>query len=259
VEEFARGKVYVVEFWATWCGPCIAIMPHVAALQAEYRDRGVTVIGFSARDEGNDPNNKLKTVAAFVKKRGPRLGYTFAYADDRETYDAWMTAAGQGGIPCSFVIDKEGKIAYIGHPMYLDLVLPKVVAGTWNEEAVKSAAAAQQETNGVFRALSGTDPEASLKALADLEAKYPALGKVPYFVHPKMDLLLKMKKYDEARKFAEDVLERAVKQNDEGALRTLSIVLRSPEAKEQKELAELTVKVAEASSTLAGDKTSPRK
>src|SRR5437667_910319 len=100
VKEFAPGKVYVVEFWATWCGPCIVMMPHMGELQNEYRDKGVTFIGFSAKD----PNNTEEKVAALVEKRGPKLGYTFAYADDRQTYDAWMKAAGQGGIPCSFVI-----------------------------------------------------------------------------------------------------------------------------------------------------------
>src|SRR3954447_25972964 len=98
VKEFAPGKVYVVEFWATWCGPCIVMMPHMAELQEQYKDKGVTFIGFSA----GDPNNTEEKVSAFVKKRGPKLKYTFAYGDDRETYNAWMKAAGQGGIPCSF-------------------------------------------------------------------------------------------------------------------------------------------------------------
>src|SRR5262245_12902906 len=75
VTAFEPGKVYVVEFWATWCGPCIAIMPHVGELQREYRDKGVTVIGFSAAD----PNNTADKVAEFVKKRGGKLGYTFAF------------------------------------------------------------------------------------------------------------------------------------------------------------------------------------
>src|SRR5436305_5946962 len=72
VKEFAKDKVYVVEFWATWCGPCIAIMPHVAEMQAEYKDKGVTFIGYSAKD----PNNDMEKVTAFVTKRGPKLGYT---------------------------------------------------------------------------------------------------------------------------------------------------------------------------------------
>src|SRR5436305_4114419 len=42
VPKFEPGGVYVVEFWATWCGPCIAFMPHLAELQARYRDNGLT-------------------------------------------------------------------------------------------------------------------------------------------------------------------------------------------------------------------------
>jgi thiol-disulfide isomerase/thioredoxin len=250
VKEFAPGKVYVVEFWATWCGPCIAIMPHMGELQREYRDKGVTFIGFTAKDQ----NNNLDGVSAFVSKRGPKLGYTFAFADDRETYDSWMTAAGQGGIPCCFVVDGAGKIAYIGHPMYLDLVLPKVVAGTWTGNDVKSLLAAQADVNGVFKALSSPNPEVALKALASMDANYPELSNIPYFVAPRIDLLLKAKKYDEAKKAAESVLAKAVKQEDFNALQSLSGVLRSPGAKEQEGIAALSVQVAEAGLKVAGDK-----
>src|SRR5262249_1500647 len=125
VKEFERGKVYIVEFWATWCGWCILTMPHTAELQAQYKDKGVTIIAYSAPD----PDNSKEKGAEFVKKRGPNLPYSIAYADDRKTYDAWMKAAGREGIPCVFVVDKTGRIAYIGHPIYLGMVLPMVVAG----------------------------------------------------------------------------------------------------------------------------------
>ena len=130
VRSFDPGKTYVVEFWATWCGPCIMMMPHLGELQAEYKDKGVTFIGYSAKD----PRNTAEKVAEFVTKRGPKLGYTFAYGDNRDTYETWMEAAHQNGIPCSFVISPKGKIAYIGHPMFLGMVLPKVLDGTWNAE-----------------------------------------------------------------------------------------------------------------------------
>ena len=121
VSKFESGKVYVVEFWATWCGPCVANMPHLAELQARYKDQGVTIIGFTSRDIRGVPDNSEEKVAAFVKKQGPMLGYTFAYADDDTTAAPWME--GQRYF-CTFVVDRAGRIAYVGHPMFLNLVLP---------------------------------------------------------------------------------------------------------------------------------------
>jgi thiol-disulfide isomerase/thioredoxin len=250
VKEFAEGKVYVMEFWATWCGPCIVMMPHMGELQAEYKTKGVTFIGFSAKD----PNNSLEKVQALVEKRGPKLGYTFAYADDRETYDAWMKAAGQGGIPCCFVVDKAGKIAYIGHPMYLDVVLPKVVAGKWTEADTDGLKAIEKEVNAVFMAIRDSDPEVFLKALGDFEKKHPELASIPYFQGPRINSMLKAKKTDEAKKLAEVLIAKGLKTEDPGVLRTVSGALRGPDAKDNKELLALSVKAAEAALKLAGEK-----
>jgi thiol-disulfide isomerase/thioredoxin len=242
VKEFQSGKVYVVEFWATWCGPCIVMMPHMAEMQADFRDKGVTFIGYSAKD----PNNSEEKVTEFVKKRGPKLKYTFAYADDRDSYNAWMRAAGRGGIPCSFVVDKAGKIAYIGHPMYLDVVLPKVVDGSWKGKAsLEEVDKIEKETMAVFTALRG-DPEAALKAITEFETKYPPLAHIPYFLSPKLNVMLKAKKTNEVKKLAESVVDKAVKYDDQIALRTVSSVLRSGEAKDNKDLEAIADKAAEA-------------
>lgn len=254
VKEFARDKVYVVEFWATWCGPCIVMMPHLGELQGEFRDQGVTVIGYSAKDPGDNPANNHERVSEFVKKRGPKLGYTFAYGDDRKTYDAWMRAAGQNGIPCCFVVDKATKIAYIGHPMFLDLVLPKVVAGTWKTDDNHGLKEVQSELDTVFKAISGTDATAGLKALAGLEAKHPKLTAIPYFVYPKLAMLLKTKNFVESKKYAEALMTKAIKKDDADTLQTVSAILRSPDAKDQKELLATALKAAETGLKIAGNK-----
>ena len=250
VKEFAKDKVYVMEFWATWCGPCIVMMPHMGELQAMYKDKGVTFIGFTKKDQ----NNSLEKVQALVAKRGPKLGYTFAYADDAETYDAWMKASGRGGIPNCFVVDKAGKVAYIGHPMYLDVVLPKVVAGTWTESDTAAVAAVEKEVDAVFEATRDTNPEVFLNKLAAFERTHPELAGIPYFNGPKISALLKAKKTDEAKKTIEALIAKGIKADDHPVLLLMSSVACSPAAGGDKELLALSLKAAEAGLKLAGEK-----
>jgi thiol-disulfide isomerase/thioredoxin len=249
IKEFAKDHVYVVEFWATWCGPCIVMMPHMGELQAQYKGKAI-FIGFTAKD----PNNTEEKVIAMVSKRGPKLGYTFVYADDRDTYNAWMRAAGRNGIPCCFVVGKDGKIAYIGHPMYLDIVLPKVVASTWTADDLAELDKVETEVNAVFKSFSSPDPQVALDTLAKFEAKYPPLTHIPYFIGPKLSMYLKTKKYSEAKKLAENVVAKATQQDDPAALRTVAGVLSSSDAKEQKELLVLAVQAAETGVKIAGEK-----
>ncbi len=251
VRAFDPGKTYVVEFWATWCGPCIMMMPHMGELQAEYKDKGVTIIGYSAKD----PRNTAEKVAEFVGKRGPKLGYTFAYGDNRDTYEAWMTAAHQEGIPCSFVISPKGKIAYIGHPLFLGIVLPKVVDGSWNpEHGAIEMAAAEKELDAVFGKLGDANAETGLKAIDDFEQKRPELAKLPFFVGPKIMLLIKAKKTDEAKTLADAVLAKALDQEDTGSLRTIASIGQFPGAKEQKALIDDSLQASDALLKISGDK-----
>jgi thiol-disulfide isomerase/thioredoxin len=251
VEKLETGKVYVVEFWATWCGPCIVMMPHLAELHQQYKDKGVVIIGYSA----NGPDNSAKKVEEFVKKRGPKLHYTFAYADDRDSYNEWMQAAGRNGIPCTFVVGRDNKIAYIGHPMYLDVVLPKVVAGTWKSDVDGATIdALETEVKGIFKAVSGKDAEAGLKTLTDFQTKYPELNKIPYFIAPKINLLLKQEKLEDAKAFAESVLADAVKHDDTSMISNVASALVGPAAKKNKALADVAVSAAYKLEKIAGPK-----
>jgi len=254
VKKLEKGKVYVVEFWATWCGPCIAFMPDLAELQAQYKDQGVTCIGFTARDLFGVPDNTEERAAAFVKKRGPKLNYTFAYADDCTTSDAWMKAAGRTAIPCSFVVDKTGRIAYIGNPMYLGVVLPLVVAGKLEPQAVSDEVVKiEQEYRTISFWPDDKAHKAGLKALANFEAKYPRLANNLIFVRVKLGLLPKVGEVDEAKKVAEAVVAKAIKQGNPSSLGQVAALLRNGPGKESKELLAVAVKAAEAAVQVAGD------
>jgi thiol-disulfide isomerase/thioredoxin len=140
VKQFQQGKVYVVEFWATWCGPCRQTIPHLTKLAEKYKDK-VTIIGVSVweRADANDKNAHIQRVEKFVQDMGNQMNYTVA-VDGAEGVIAktWMEAAGQNGIPTAFVIDPQKRIVWIGHPMGgLDEVLEKVLAGNfdWKAEA----------------------------------------------------------------------------------------------------------------------------
>lgn len=105
------GKVYVVEFWATWCGPCKKSIPHLNELHNEYGPQGLTIIGVSSDDKSPD------IVQRFVAQQGPAMSYLVGVDRDGNTKSAWMEAAKQNGIPCAFVVDRNSKVVFIGHPL----------------------------------------------------------------------------------------------------------------------------------------------
>ena len=253
IKGFEPGHVYVVEFWATWCGPCIQIMPHMGDLQDEYREKGVTCIGLAS-----EANDKEAKVNAFVAKQGAKLGYTFAFDSGSETHTAYMKASGQNGIPCSFVVDKQGKIAYIGHPFFLDYVLPKLLDGTWDPKAAaETIAAADKDFDAAYAVMTTktNSAHAGLEAMAKYAAKWPLFANNVYMNPAKLVLLVRAKQFPEAKELAEKLIAKAVTRGDTSGLRGVSTSLRDDAAKGQAELTELAVKAVEASYKL--DQESP--
>jgi thiol-disulfide isomerase/thioredoxin len=209
VQTFDKDKVYVLEFWATWCTPCIAAMPHLSELAKENAAKGLVVIGLTNKD----PNGNTKeSVTAFVEKnKGTKLGYPVAYSDGEENYNAYMDAAGQNGIPCSFVVGKSGKVEYIGHPNNLDEVLPKVLDGSWKGKADADLLAEREKDFLDVLTAAQKKPEEGLEKFGAFAKKYPEKAKQDDIRGLHMQLLMGVKKFDDAKPIGEELIAAAEK------------------------------------------------
>ena len=98
ISEFKKGHVYVVEFWATWCGPCLHEMPELSALHAMRSN--VEVVGLAYEDI------ELDEMQAFLKEHP--VAYPIAIID---TYNPPKDFATPRGLPMTYLITPEGKVA----------------------------------------------------------------------------------------------------------------------------------------------------
>lgn len=167
------GKVYLLECWAMWCGPCLAAIPHVNALHKKYEEKGLVVIGINVWDDGKDK------VTKFVNDKGADMDYSVAYTGKGGAFETeWLKPAGVTGIPHAFVV-KDGEILVMIHPMQLtDEVVEALLAGGDAQQAVLGEIAAKQMVRGEIseimqrytKARVGKDVEGIAKSIEELKA-----------------------------------------------------------------------------------------
>jgi hypothetical protein len=237
-----KGRIYVVEFWTT---ADEGAMPRLSELQDTYKDK-VTFIGVATQD---DRGNTLDAVEAMVKDKGPAMGYTVAWDDGEKTRAAWLAAAGVRGIPCAFIVDGNGKIAFFNHPLLLDLPLSRLVAGKW--DPVKGPEEMQAGIK-LAQEILQMDRRMALSALETFEKEFPELAwtevvrsrTASSLPAAKLRMLLLAGRNDDATALGTKLLEKGVKFNNPMALNEVAWLIVDPEMKIAKRDLDLAMNAA---------------
>lgn len=95
--EALRGRVVLLNVWATWCGPCRKEIPELAAIQSKYRERGLETIGVSVDTEGTDDN-----IQQFARE------FSMSYPVWRDPDERVSSRFRMVGVPATFLIDRQG-------------------------------------------------------------------------------------------------------------------------------------------------------
>lgn len=129
LKEGVGKNLFIIEFWATWCGPCKFSIPHLTELQEKYREDGLVVIGIS--------DETAATVLPYIEEMGEKMDYTVAIDLSKSTMSRYLRGYGEDAIPRAFVIDVNGRVAWVGNP--LNPFMDEIVA-TLLEDIPKDAA-----------------------------------------------------------------------------------------------------------------------
>lgn len=219
VKELAKGKVHVVEFWATWCGPCRTSIPHLTDLQK--KNPNINVIGVSVYEREADK------VKPFVKDMGDKMDYRVATDSVPEGKDAeegvmakgWMDAAGLSGIPAAFIVNADGVVAWIGHPMEMDKVLGDIVAGKWDVKAealrVKEERARERKLRALIAKLQKAQERGDSKGLlAAIDAAIQEDAKLETLLgRAKLDALIALGELDKSVAYGRKLVDELYKEN----------------------------------------------
>lgn len=215
-----KDMVYVYEFWATWCGPCIAAMPHLSDLARKYKGKA-QVVGVNVWEKTKDKpyESAIPEVEKFVAGSGERMDYNVIMDNNAQHMgNNWLFAAGQKGIPATIVI-KNGIIQWIGHPNKLDGPLDSLVNGTFDLAAFKQIYAKRQQASSkqnaqmdrIFKAVQDAADAGNFEQLA--KSIEEGSKEIPYLkgaLQSRMfEALLTKKTPQDAFNYAEEMLKES--------------------------------------------------
>ena len=126
------GRVTLLYFWATWSPPSLLGFAEMSLLQDENRDKGLVVVGITRED---DRGSRLFSAKETVSQNEAFIRHSLAWDAAGVNWERYMTASGHHKIPHVILVDRSGRIAFMGHPGELDDPLEQVLAGTFDLQA----------------------------------------------------------------------------------------------------------------------------
>ena len=185
VQRFEPGRLYLVDLWSTWCKPCLASMPHLRRVQARHAG-ALTVIAMNIWEL------TPARVPSVLQSLGDSMVVTVAMdsiptgkeANEGVTALAYLGTSAAASIPRSYLIDREGRVAWIGNPLEIEGPLARVLEGTWDSKSFaksyKAAAKAEwrygESLARVESAIAAADWQHGYEACEEAVKKDPAFA-----------------------------------------------------------------------------------
>ncbi|MCF0263863.1 TlpA family protein disulfide reductase [Acinetobacter guillouiae] len=230
ISAFEAGQIYVLECWAPWCGPCIDTIPHLTQLQKKYPQ--ITVLGVAVWEENINAVHQL--VADMGDKMEYRVAYNTVELNEKEGDVArnWLSPALEDGIPTAFIIDQNGKIAWYGHPLFIDSVLEKMINNEFNiDEAAQDYRAYLdknqiRERKQLDRVLNQSQSENDIAAaIKACDAAFAENVRLEQFMGTeKLNLLISANKGTDALNYAKHLVE-ITESDDADELQTIGLII----------------------------------
>ena len=117
VTEYSPRRVYLVEFFATFSGPCIESLPRLNRIRRDEKEVVVIAVAASEPAPGaGEPDERRSRLESFIQQHADEMDYRVAYDGSKTSWTRWVRAAGRSEVPTVFIIGRDGRIAWVGHP-----------------------------------------------------------------------------------------------------------------------------------------------
>ena len=232
--DMTDGKVHVVEFWATWCGPCKYSIPHLSRLQQDWGAERLQIIGVTDEEEAD--------VRPWVDRNMPQLKYSIAISSTRGPQRTWYKAAKLEYLPSAFIVGPRGRIQFIGNPNdeSFNIMLTKVMKGRFD-------AAKQRQAEPLFEDLRRNRERKNWRQYEKTAKKIIAISP-KVFIKTQVDLfetqLVQMKNPEVAYEGATAFVDARIDSDPEGVLFLADRIVDDPDIPDEQRRLDFALDIA---------------